>query len=37
MKNFIPAFVALAVVALLPVIYKKIAGRKAAQLEEAAQ
>ena len=36
-KNFIPAFVALAVVALLPVIYKKIAGRKAAQLEEAAQ
>ncbi|WP_084398007.1 TVP38/TMEM64 family protein [Henriciella aquimarina] len=36
-KNFIPAFVALAVVALLPVIYKKIAGRKAARLEEAAQ
>ena len=36
-KNFIPAFIALGAVALLPVVYKKIAGRKAAQLEEAAQ
>ena len=31
------AFLALAVVALLPVIYKKIFRRKAAQIEEAAQ
>lgn len=36
-KNFVPAFIALGLVALLPVAYKKIAGRKAAQLEEAAQ
>lgn len=35
--NFAPAFLALAVVALLPVIYKKIFRRKAAQIEEAAQ
>ncbi|MEM8616396.1 MAG: TVP38/TMEM64 family protein [Pseudomonadota bacterium] len=34
--NFIPAFVALGVVALIPAIYKKFTGRKAAQLEEAA-
>ena len=36
-KNFIPAFVALGIVALLPVAYRKIAGRKAARLEDAAQ
>ena len=36
-KNFFPALLALGVVALLPVAYKKIAGRKAARLEEAAQ
>lgn len=36
-KNFVPAFVALGLVALLPVAYRKIAGRKAARLEEAAQ
>lgn len=36
-KNFLPAFVALALVALLPVAYKKLAGRKAARLEEAAR
>lgn len=36
-KNFIPAFVALGIVALLPVAYKKIAGRKTARLEEAAK
>ncbi len=36
-KNFVPAFVALGVVALLPVVYKKIAGRKADRLKEAAQ
>jgi uncharacterized membrane protein YdjX (TVP38/TMEM64 family) len=35
--NFAPAFLALAVVALLPVAYKKIFRRKAAQIEEAAQ
>ncbi|WP_084420155.1 TVP38/TMEM64 family protein [Henriciella litoralis] len=35
--NFIPAFVALGVVALLPVAYKKFFGNKAAKLEEAAQ
>lgn len=36
-KNFVPAFIALGVVALLPVAYKKIAGRKADRLKEAAQ
>ncbi|WP_300379924.1 VTT domain-containing protein [Henriciella sp.] len=36
-KNFVPAFIALAVVALLPVIYRKFAGNKAARLEDAAQ
>ena len=36
-QNFLPAFVALGVVSLIPVIYKRIAGRNAAQLEEAAQ
>lgn len=36
-KNFIPAFAALGVVALIPVAYKKIAGRKAAKLEEVVQ
>ena len=35
--NFFPAFLALGAVALLPVLYKKIAGRRAAQLEKAAQ
>ncbi|MEO1643092.1 MAG: VTT domain-containing protein [Pseudomonadota bacterium] len=34
--NFIPAFAALGVVALIPVAYKKFFGRKAAKLEEAA-
>lgn len=34
--NFIPAFAALGVVALIPVVYKKFFGRKAAKLEEAA-
>ena len=36
-KNFIPAFLALGAVALLPVAYKKIAGRKADRLKKAAQ
>ncbi|MEQ8557330.1 MAG: TVP38/TMEM64 family protein [Henriciella sp.] len=36
-KNFIPALAALGIVALLPVAYRKIAGRKAARLEEAAK
>lgn len=37
-QNFVPAFVALAVVSLLPVAYKKVFGRKAAtELEEAGQ
>lgn len=36
-KNFLPAFAALAALALLPVVYRKIAGRKAARLEEAAK
>ncbi|MEM5518583.1 VTT domain-containing protein [Henriciella sp. AS95] len=35
--NFFPAFLALGAVALLPVAYKKFFGRKAAQLEKAAQ
>ncbi|WOR15940.1 VTT domain-containing protein [Hyphomonas sp. FCG-A18] len=35
-KNFIPAFAALGVVALIPVAYKKFFGGKAAKLEEAA-
>ncbi|MEM1037188.1 MAG: VTT domain-containing protein [Pseudomonadota bacterium] len=34
--NFIPAFAALGVVALIPVVYKKFFGRKTANLEEAA-
>ena len=36
-KNFVPAFIALAALALLPVAYKKFAGRKAARLEDAAK
>lgn len=36
-KNFAPDFAALGLVALLPVAYRKIAGRKAARLEEAAR
>ena len=36
-QNFLPAFVALGAVALIPVIYKRFAGRKASQFEEAAQ
>lgn len=36
-QNFLPAFVALGAVALIPVIYKRFAGRNASQLEEAAQ
>ncbi|MEL7232191.1 MAG: TVP38/TMEM64 family protein, partial [Pseudomonadota bacterium] len=35
-SNFVPAFVALGVVALIPVAYKKFFGRKATTLEEAA-
>jgi uncharacterized membrane protein YdjX (TVP38/TMEM64 family) len=35
--NFAPAFLALALVALMPVAYKKFFGKKAAKLEEAAQ
>ncbi|MEM0984748.1 MAG: TVP38/TMEM64 family protein [Pseudomonadota bacterium] len=36
-SNFIPAFIALGVVALLPVAYQKFFGKKADQLESAAQ
>ena len=35
-SNFVPAFAALGVVALIPVVYKKFFGRKTANLEEAA-
>lgn len=35
-SNFVPAFIALGVVSLLPVAYKKLFGRKAAALKESA-
>lgn len=35
-SNFVPAFVALGVVSLIPAAYKRFAGRKAAQVEETA-
>ena len=37
LRNFLPAAIALLIVSLIPVAYKKLAGRKAQVLEDASQ